>query len=81
MDWKCSIEKMENGFALYKPAEEGGEPTCRLYEFFEELDEDKAEKEAFRRMAYDLIEYFGIFNGNHEKSQLKIEVETEVEKE
>ena len=89
MNWNANIEKVSNGYIMEVETDDGEGPPLTSTLVFEEADsyddmeERKAELDAFVKLVWELSEYFAVFCNKHSRYNLKIEVEdsTEMERE
>jgi hypothetical protein len=83
MNWNANIEKVSNGYIMEVETDDGEGPPLTSTLVFEEADsyddmeERKAELDAFVKMVWELADYFAVSNSKHEKYNLRIEVEDE----
>jgi hypothetical protein len=72
MMWKAVIERTSNGYYARFTDEETEKVLA--YAEKEGTDEFKSEAECFTELAWDLAEFFAVFNNKHNKYRLNIEV-------
>lgn len=72
--WNLNIEAVNNGYILTgNEDEETGNKPKTVFEEKEEIQDDNLnESHVVRRMLYEIMNYFGIFNSKHKKYKLEI---------
>jgi|CXWL01.1.fsa_nt_gi translation elongation factor EF-Ts len=70
--WECTIRKADNGFILCF-LEENREREI-IFEINDERDEYLSEKQAFQKLFWQLMEYFGVHNSKHEEHRLEVQI-------
>ncbi len=84
VNWELLIRKVDKGFVVRRLEElDGKEDDTSIEEksiVFQERDENmeslENDLESVRDMLYYVLEYFGIFHSKHNEKNIKIEVET-----
>ncbi len=73
MTWKIEIKKVDNGYICKMNCGEG--VYEKAIEQSEKFDtEEETEQDCMRRLLYEVMNFFAVFNSKHNKTRLEVNI-------